>query len=126
MKDHIHFIEFKTKEELKKYYIASDIFVLPTREDIWGLVINEAMANALPIITTNKCIAGLELVKNGENGFICHVDNAEEIAEKISLILNNQELFNNMSKNNILKIKEYTIEKMAQEHVNIFNKIIQK
>jgi glycosyltransferase involved in cell wall biosynthesis len=126
LKDHIHFIEFKTKEELKKYYIASDIFVLPTREDIWGLVINEAMANALPIITTNKCIAGLELVENGKNGFICHIDSVEEIAEKISLIVNNQELLNDMSKNNILKIKEYTIEKMAQEHVNIFNKIIKK
>lgn len=40
----VHFIGFRSKEELKEYYMASDLFVLPTREDIWGLVINEAMA----------------------------------------------------------------------------------
>ena len=37
----VHFVGFKAKEELKKYYKAADLFVLPTREDIWGLVINE-------------------------------------------------------------------------------------
>ena len=40
----VHFVPFQEKESLKRYYIAADAFVLPTREDIWGLVVNEAMA----------------------------------------------------------------------------------
>ncbi|MEN3009352.1 glycosyltransferase, partial [Pseudothermotoga sp.] len=64
VEEKVHFVDFKLKQELKKYYMAADLFVLPTREDIWGLVINEAMACGLPLITTNRCIAGLELIKN--------------------------------------------------------------
>ena len=47
----IHFEGFKTKEELAMYFKAADIFVHPTREDIWGLVINESMAYGLPVVT---------------------------------------------------------------------------
>ena len=59
--NNVHFIGFTPPQDLAQYYIASDIYVLPTREDIWGLVINEAMAYGLPIITTDNCLAGLEL-----------------------------------------------------------------
>ncbi|MDO5425085.1 MAG: glycosyltransferase, partial [Eubacteriales bacterium] len=48
----VHFAGFMNKKELSDYYKAADLFVLPTREDVWGLVINEALAYGLPIITT--------------------------------------------------------------------------
>lgn len=116
----ITFINEISKEELIKYYKASDIFVLPTREDIWGLVINEAMSKGLPIITTNNCISGLELVKDGENGFIVNVENIEELKEKIEILLDNEELCKLMAKNNITKIQNYSLEYMAKEHFNKF------
>ncbi|MBR6509599.1 MAG: glycosyltransferase family 4 protein [Clostridia bacterium] len=118
----IHFIGFKNKSELKKYYIASDIFVLPTREDIWGLVINEAMAYGLPIITTNRCIAGLELVKNGENGYIIPVEDAILLNEKINDIVYNNELSQAMNHRSLEIIKDYTVEKMAERHLEILDK----
>lgn len=61
----VHFIPFQTKEKVSEYYKAADFFVLPTREDIWGLVINEAMAHGLPVVTTDACVAGLALVGGG-------------------------------------------------------------
>lgn len=118
----IHFIGFKEKSELRKYYIASDIFVLPTREDIWGLVINEAMACALPIITTDKCIAGLELVEGDYNGYIVPTEDPQSIADSISMILSNQTLREKMSFNSLKKIKDYTIEKMVEKHISVFKK----
>lgn len=42
--DNVHFVGFKRTDELAKYYQSADLFVFPTREDVWGLVINEAMA----------------------------------------------------------------------------------
>ena len=122
----VHFIDFKQKEELAKYYKASDLFVLPTREDIWGLVINEAMAHGLPVITTDKCVAGLELIEDGKNGDIVPVDQERELAEKIVNILNNKFDMTIMSKNNITKIRQYTIEEMAKRHKEIFNEILKK
>lgn len=109
----VHFLNFLGTEILKKYYCAADLFVLPTREDIWGLVINEAMAAACPIVTTNKCIAGLELVKDGKNGYIVPPDDFHALADKINYILTSHELKNSMSTNSLSVIRDYTIENMG-------------
>ena len=116
--NNVHFIGFKKKADLKEYYLAGDIFVLPTREDIWGLVINEAMANGLPIITTDKCIAGLELVENGKNGYIVPVDSVEELTKAINSVLVNNEN-NKMGELSLKYIKGYTIEKMVKKHLEV-------
>lgn len=118
--DNVHFVGFQSKDELKEYYLASDIFVLPTREDVWGLVINEAMAYGLPVITTDKCIAGLELVQDCKNGFIVPTEDHVELVEKINVILSNTDVYRRMSQKSLEIIREYTIEKMAKRHVDIF------
>ena len=66
----IKYCGFKTKEELADYYKAADLLLLPTRKDIWGLVVNEALSFGVPVITTKNCGAGLELIKDGVNGYI--------------------------------------------------------
>lgn len=122
----ISFIDFMAKEMLEKYYKISDVFILPTREDVWGLVINEAMAKSLPIITTNKCVAGIELIENNENGYIVPVEDCKSIAEKINLIIHDTDLKEKMERNNMEKAKMYTIENMAKQHLKIFNEIIKE
>lgn len=114
----VHFIGFKSKNELKDYYAAADIFVHPTREDIWGLVVNEAMAAGLPVITTNRCGAGLELIRNNENGYLIEVEDVEHLREKMKIILYNDELKRTMEENAIATIANYTVEKMAEWHFN--------
>lgn len=113
----VHFVGFKQKEALNQYYMAADLFVLPTREDIWGLVVNEAMAKGLPVVTTNKCIAGLELVKNGEDGYLVSVDDAGQLAERIKEILESRTRCVQMGQKSLEIIRDYTIEKMAQSHM---------
>lgn len=117
--ENVHFEGFKTKAELQQYYQAADLFILPTREDIWGLVINEAMANGLPIITTDKCVAGLELIKDGENGYIIPAENQTELTKRIKEILSDETLREKMAKNSLERIKNYTVENMAIEHAKV-------
>lgn len=113
----IEFVEFMQQNILSDYYKASDIFVLPTREDIWGLVINEAMSYGLPVITTDNCLAGTELVVDGENGYIVPVDNVEETAYAINKVFSAEKRRYMMQENNYKKMKvNYTIEKMALAH----------
>lgn len=113
----IHFVGFQSKEELKKWYRAADVFVLPTREDIWGLVINEAMAQGLPVITTDKCIAGLELVKNGENGYIIPTENSKALAEAITKIFSQD--YRAMGQKSLELICPYTIQNMVNAHKQV-------
>lgn len=109
----IHFLSFKVYKELKKYLECADLFVLPTREDIWGLVINEAMAAALPVVTTDRCVAGLELIKDWENGLIVTAENPDSLKNAIAQMMDNQELLIKMGGNNKKKIAKYTIENMV-------------
>ena len=109
----LHFIEFQNKNTILKWYKLADLFVLPTREDIWGLVINEAISQGLPIITTNKCVAGLELVKNGNNGFLVNVEGYDDLLNKTKYIFFNEENRYQMSLSSLEIIKKYSIENMS-------------
>lgn len=116
----VHFLGFMKKEALSQYYQAADLFVLPTREDIWGLVINEAMAYGLPVVTTDRCVAGLELVEDGVNGYIVPVEDEAALAEKICTVLAGD--VRQMGEASLEKIRPYTIENMAKVHADIFQK----
>ena len=116
----IHFLDFCVEEELARYYQAADLFVLPTREDIWGLVINEAMAYGLPVITTNRCIAGLELVEDGKDGYIIPTEDAKALYGKMKYLLKHPDEMRQMGRHAQEKMTGYTIEAMAQAHVEEF------
>lgn len=111
--DNVHFVGFKSKQELAEYYAAADLFVLLTRGDTWGLVINEAMTYGLPIISSDKCIAGLELVKNGENGFVVSLADVDIIKEKIESVLYNADMLKEYGNKSFYMIQDYSIENMA-------------
>lgn len=114
----VHFLGFQKKERLAQFYMAADLFVLPTREDIWGLVINEALAYGLPTITTKRCVAGLELIEDGVNGYVVPVEDACALAEKIEAVLSAD--LEAMGKAALEKVRPYTLENMAKTHADIF------
>lgn len=110
-------IDFLKKEDLYDYYKASDLFVFPTREDIWGLVINEAMACGLPIISSDMCVATHELVTNGENGFIYPVLDIEQLAKCLQNLIQDSALRQQIAQNNIDKIQGNTMENIGKQHI---------
>ena len=116
--NNVHFVGFKKKDALEEYYKAADLLVLPTKSDVWGLVINEAMAQGLPVITTDKCVAGVELVENGVNGSIVPVDDKAALTHAINTALTQD--YRKMGEASLEKIRPYTIENMARAHVEIF------
>lgn len=117
----VHLIDYLDRKTLYDYLILSDVLIMPSRGDVWGLVINEAMAVGLPVISSNKCIAGLELINKK---YIFDIEKTEQLTDLIEMFLemSDDELFK-IGKKNINKIKNYTIENMADEHIRIFCKI---
>lgn len=112
----IHFISFMLPDELDKYYKAADCFVLPTREDVWGLVINEAMARGLPIITTDMCLAGREMVNDGVNGYLVPAEDEAKLREAMLKVMHDDELRKQMSEESLKIAKKYTIETMVDAY----------
>lgn len=117
--DNVHFVGFLSKDALAEYYKASDLFVLQTREDTWGLVINEAMAYGLPVITTDQCVAGHELVST-DNGALLPVEVPDLLAQTIWQILSDEEARQRMAVRSLEKIRPYTFENNARVHVKFF------
>ena len=120
----VYILDFVKKNELINIYKYSDVFVLPTREDIWGLVINEAMSLGLPVISTNQCLAAKELL---DKRYLYECEEVDSLTKLLNEINNKSydELYK-IGEENINISKKYTIENMADEHINIFNDIINK
>ncbi|MEP3837380.1 MAG: glycosyltransferase family 4 protein [Algibacter sp.] len=116
----VNFVEFLSKKQLDNWFLAADLFVLPTREDIWGLVINEAMSKGLPVITTNRCLAGLELILDSE--CLCPIEDSESLGRVINKVLDDDVFSNKLSANNLKMIRKRTFENMAMEHMTKFSK----
>lgn len=114
--EHVHFVDFMLKDKLWSYYQAADLFVLPTRDDPWGLVVNEAMANALPVITTTRCIAGLEMVEDGANGFLYEPEDVDKLKELLTSVSNGFALLETMQDAALQTARKYTIEEMVEAH----------
>ncbi len=111
--------------EIPRHMTQSDLFVLPSLSESFGIVNIEAMASGLPIVTTN--VGGLpEIVKNGVNGFLVEPKNPEALAEKILLVLNDKDLWEKISVQNIETASEYSwnkvvhkLEKAYNEHADV-------
>lgn len=110
------------QEELFKMYYAGDILILPSYDESWGLVVNEAMAAGLPVIVSNECGCSLDLVRDGENGYILtDLENSETLRNLIMKALKNKESF---SKKSLEIIDNWTFEnsrKSFEELLKLLN-----
>jgi len=85
----VHFAGFISPEELPQYYAISDIFVLPSIYEPWGVVVNEAMASGLPVILSDRVGSRGDLLKEGENGFSYPSKDYKKLADCILKMLSN-------------------------------------
>ena len=89
--DQIIYHGFKQKEELPPYFAKAKALLFQTDFDIWGLVLNEAMAAGVPCLSSVNAGASEDLIIDGENGYIVDYQNKDGILEKINFIIENPE-----------------------------------
>jgi len=81
LNEHIHLPGFRPYDELPAYYALANAFVHASTTEQWGLVVNEAIASALPVIVSDRCGCVPELV-NG-NGFTFDPTNERELTDRM-------------------------------------------
>src|SRR5436190_1878117 len=82
----IHLMGHVTGEELARAYRDADAFVLPSLYEPWGLVVHEALAYGLPVITTDQVGAGDDLIERDVNGYVVAAGSADELREAMSAV----------------------------------------
>ena len=100
-----------TTKKIRKCLAQADIFAFPSASEGFGLALTEAMAMGLPSIGYRSCSAVNELIKNGENGFLCE-DGIDDFAAKLEILIKNQELRIQMGAKAHEDMKEYAPNKI--------------
>ena len=88
---YVSFEGFKQKSEIARYLAQSSCFLFPSEDDVWGLVLNEAMAAALPCISSIHAGATHDLICDGRTGFAMEFSNVKSVADRIDWLLNHRE-----------------------------------
>ena len=117
LQERVVFVDFQTPEKLRKYYRAADVFATATRDDIWGLVVNEAMAQGLPVVATDRCGAALEMVADGVSGRIVPVDDVVAFGAALQEVLYDDDGRLRMGEEALATARGFTIEAMAARHL---------
>ncbi len=112
---HVTFHGFKQKDDLPKHYAAADVFVFPSLQEIFGLVMVEAAAAGLPIIASEFAGGASDVVEHGKNGFLVDPTNVDNLAEYIKELAQNPAKRQGMGEQSLVKIKEsVNIQNSAQ------------
>lgn len=124
LEDFVHFKGFVSEDEKFQYLKATDIFVLPTYWESFPVVLPEALACGKPIVTTN--ISGNPFaVSDGENGYLLKPGDVEGLAQKIILLLKNEDLRKEMGHESLKKSSEFQWDGIAQKTKKVYEKILQ-
>jgi UDP-glucose:(heptosyl)LPS alpha-1,3-glucosyltransferase len=114
--DKVIFVGQQTK--VNKFYAASDIFVFPTFYEAFSHVTLEAIASGLPLLTT-KVNGTEELITDGKEGFFINRD-ADDIAEKIKILIEDRNLYKDMSINARKRAEEYSWDNITNKYLELF------
>ena len=111
--ENIHFLGAIDNKELYRYYQSSDVFVLPSLSEPWGLVVEEALNNGVPVMLSNKVGCHEDLCANGE-GVVFKI--CEDDFEKSLRVITDVDRYNQMRK----VISELDFALIEEQQVNCY------
>jgi glycosyltransferase involved in cell wall biosynthesis len=103
----VKFHGFIQKEDLPKHLALSVGFLFQTDFDIWGLVLNEAMAAGLPVIASPHAGAAADLIRDGVNGYISDFSDTTATIARIEELLDNRDKAQEMGRNAAAYIQQH-------------------
>ncbi|MEA5503451.1 glycosyltransferase family 4 protein [Halotia wernerae UHCC 0503] len=120
--DRVKFLGFVNQSQLPAIYRSSDLFILPSEYEPFGVVVNEAMLCGCPVIVSDQVGSRHDLVQHGINGFIYPCGNVDVLAEILQYILLEREQLKKMGIAATQHIKTWSPEKNIEAIVQALAK----
>jgi len=121
VENRVNFLGFIPEEKKFQYLANSDLYVLPSIHEGFGIVLQEAMHVGLPIVATNDG-GQVDIIKEGTNGFMIRTKDSVILAKKILLFYKNIKLRKIVSKNNLKTINKFNLKKIANDYLEKYKK----
>ncbi len=125
LEEHVKWLGRLNYDNLGNYFRRADVFVLPTLEDTWGMVVLEAMLFGKPILCS-KWAGTAEMIIDGENGYVFDPHQPEKLAELMYWFMNNLNSINVMGNKSRQIIANHTPELVSKSIADIVQIILTK
>jgi 1,2-diacylglycerol 3-alpha-glucosyltransferase len=109
----VHFYGFRQLQENPSFYAFASAFILPSTQEEWGLVVNEAMACGIPVLVSKKAGCAEDLVYHGENGFQFNPTSPRELAYYLKLLVKDPVLRERMGRRSREIIQNWSCHRFA-------------
>jgi glycosyltransferase involved in cell wall biosynthesis len=103
----------------KELYKSSEIFILPSEWEAFGIVLIEAMAQGCALIST-RTEGGKFLIQEGKQGYLFDYQNLKELKEKFSILLQDKKKLKEIQENNLIESKKCSIKNLIKDYENIY------
>jgi glycosyltransferase involved in cell wall biosynthesis len=108
--DDVRFLGFRNQTELPRFFDLCDVFVLPSRHEPWGLVVNEAMNAGRPTVVSDDVGCQQDLVREGDTGAVFPAGDVAALAAAIRRVLDTPERAARMGANAKAHIGRFSFE----------------
>lgn len=124
IRDRITYAGFQPPKALPTFFAQADVFVLPSRYDGWGVVVNQALGAGLPILCSDKVGAAHDLVREEKNGLIFRADDATALAAAMQRIVDEPTLIARWGDASRDQARDWTPEAGAAKWVNALKSVL--
>lgn len=120
-RDLVEYKGFQAPESLPDFFSQAHVFVIPSRHDGWGVVVNQALAAGLPVISSTAVGAGLDLVDDDITGKLVRTGDIYDLRRAMDFFIQFPSALATYGTQARLKATEITPEAGAQKWVDVFN-----
>jgi glycosyltransferase involved in cell wall biosynthesis len=106
----LRFLGFRNQTELPRLFDLCDVFVLPSRHEPWGLVVNEAMNAGRAVVISDDVGCQEDLVREGETGAVFHVGDVAALRDALLRVLSVPGLAAKMGRAGQARIEGFSFE----------------
>lgn len=123
-RERVSFEGFQDPDDLPQYFGRADVFVLPSRHDGWGVVVNEALGAGLPLVCSEAVGAAHDLVRPGENGIVVPPGEEEPLREAMSRTARDDGLRREWRRESRRTADQWTPERGAETWTDVIESIV--